>query len=395
MIDVTAKLVRGPVYLAGEAVECYITFSSPLPASHVRSQSNSDVFESLAWASAQIHCQCTTNNKVAYPESSSVTPEELSTANADGLFPATSFAPCRGETGHIVLSTKPKILFCDLRLASGESKSYLYSEVLPNEAPPSYRGQAVKYSYKITIGMQRVNSPIKLLRVPLRVLVVNGLPESGACGDSEDLSPSNPFLETQRRDTPLTLAMQVLQNVTARRSPNFYNITNAKGKVVRFCLFKQAYKLGEDIVGTFDFTDSTVPCVQFSVMLQSEEEIAPSCRRMVRYGPAVVSYNKYHEMCLSLKCSQMILPIPLHITPAFSTELVSLRWRLHFEFVTCPSCDNSLVTGKNLTDRNVWQGPASLDIETMVWNLPIKIYPTTPLQVSQGLQAQAKHSIII
>jgi len=53
--------------------------------------------------------------------------------------------------------------------------SDLYSEVLPSEAAPSYRGQAVKYSYKITIGMQRVNCPIKLLRVPLRVLVVNGL----------------------------------------------------------------------------------------------------------------------------------------------------------------------------------------------------------------------------
>lgn len=35
----------------------------------------------------------------------------------------TSFEPCRGETGHVVLSTKPKILFCDLRLAMGESKS--------------------------------------------------------------------------------------------------------------------------------------------------------------------------------------------------------------------------------------------------------------------------------
>jgi hypothetical protein len=50
--------------------------------------------------------------------------------------------------------------------------------------------------------------------------------------------------------------------VTARRSPNFYNITNSRGKVVRFCLFKQAYKLGEDIVGTFDFSDAAVPCVQ-------------------------------------------------------------------------------------------------------------------------------------
>jgi hypothetical protein len=31
-----------------------------------------------------------------------------------------------------------------------------------------------------------------------------------------------------------------------------YNITNAKGKVAKFILFKQAYKLGEDIVGVFN-----------------------------------------------------------------------------------------------------------------------------------------------
>lgn len=41
----------------------------------------SDALESLAWASAQIHCQCTTNSKVAYPDGNLFTPEELSTAN--------------------------------------------------------------------------------------------------------------------------------------------------------------------------------------------------------------------------------------------------------------------------------------------------------------------------
>ena len=47
-----------------------------------------------------------------------------------------------------------------------------------------------------------------------------------------------------------------------------YNITNAKGKVARFQMFKQAYKLGEDIVGIFDFTEGTVPCVQVSMVLE-------------------------------------------------------------------------------------------------------------------------------
>lgn len=50
----------------------------------------------------------------------------------------------------------------------------LYSETLPNDAPPSYKGHLVKYAYKITVGMQRLNSPIKLLRVPIRVVVIHG-----------------------------------------------------------------------------------------------------------------------------------------------------------------------------------------------------------------------------
>ncbi|KAL0270231.1 UNVERIFIED_CONTAM: hypothetical protein PYX00_007702 [Menopon gallinae] len=386
MIEITARLIGGPAYIAGEVVECCITFTHPQDPSHKKSHSNSDVLETLAWASAQIHCQCTTNNKVIIGKNS---PESIDTAtNTD-----TSFAPCKGETGHVVLSTKPKILFCDLRLAKGESKSYLYKETLPSEAPPSYRGQAVKYSYKITIGTQRVNSPIKLLRVPIRVLVISGISDSSACGDSEDLAPTNPFLETQQRDTPLEIALQTLQNITARRSPNFYNITNVHGKVVRFCLFKQAYKLGEDIVGTFDFTDATIPCVQCSVTLQSEEEIQPEHKRFSKQGPAIVSYNKHHEMCLSWKYSQLILPIPLHITPAFSTDLVSLQWRLHFEFVTSQTTQTQQEA--NDKEDKSWQGPPVLNIETMVWNLPIKILPTTPQHVSQGLQAQSKYTTVI
>lgn len=105
-----------------------------------------------------------------------------------------------GERGQCVLDTPPKILFCDLRLDPGESKSctclYVfknykciaisavslychlftdsYSEIVPGDGPPSFRGQSVKYVYKLTIGCQRVNSPIKLLRVPFRVLVLQG-----------------------------------------------------------------------------------------------------------------------------------------------------------------------------------------------------------------------------
>ena len=60
---------------------------------------------------------------------------------------------------------------------------------------------------------------------------------------------------------------------------------------------------------------------QFSVTLQSEEEIAADSRRWAKQASSVISYSKHHEVCLSLKYSQLILPIPLHTTPAFSTPL--------------------------------------------------------------------------
>ncbi|XP_003703058.1 RAB6A-GEF complex partner protein 2 isoform X1 [Megachile rotundata] len=381
MIEITAKLIRGPVYFSGEVIECLVTFSNPPNPIHQISQSNSDIFESLAWASAQVHCQCSANSKLVISEKLN-TAARLVAINAN-----TTFAPWQQDNGHVVLNTKPKILFCDLRLSPGESKTYIYREIIPSDAPPSYRGHAVKYSYKITVGTQRVNTAIKLLRVPFRVLSLSELPEVTACNDSVDLSPNNPFMETQHRETSLDVALQTLQNLTARRSPNFYNITNGRGRVVRFCLFKNSYKLGEDIVGTFDFSNATVSCAQVSVALQSEEHISEDYRRGKNTAPTLVSYNKHHEMCMGLKYSHLVLPIPLHVTPDFTTDLMTLKWRLHFEFVTT----SKLIEMPNKNTMN-WQGPLTLDVETMIWDLPVHIHPTTtPPNTAQ----QTKYNIVI
>lgn len=49
-----------------------------------------------------------------------------------------------------------------------------YSETISTHVPPTFRGIYVKYSYKLTIGTQRVNCPTTLIRVPFRVLVIPG-----------------------------------------------------------------------------------------------------------------------------------------------------------------------------------------------------------------------------
>ncbi|XP_023241130.1 RAB6A-GEF complex partner protein 2-like isoform X1 [Centruroides sculpturatus] len=393
MIEVRARLARGAVFLSGETVECFITFGNPSPDPDTQSRSNSDIEENLAWASAQIHCQCSVDDtKVKFPISTSLSQEELATASKD-----TSFIPCRGENGHIVLSTKPKILFCDVRLAPGESKTYLYKETIPNEGPPSYRGQAVKYAYKITIGTQRVNAVIKLMKIPIRVLVLNNLSDFNFHMESDEMqvAPTNPFLQSQQKESSMEIALQVLEMITARRNPSFYNITNQNGKVVRFCILKSAYRLGEDIIGIFDFTKATVPCVQFSVMLQSEEILKEECCIKSKPSIMTVTYTKHHEFCLFLDHTQMILPIPLTITPAFSSEVVSLQWKLHFEFVTTTSQIPDVLPSSSPSESVMWQGPSSLDVQTMVWDLPVMVYPTHPVHIAQGLPIKCENSLII
>ncbi|EPE30471.1 hypothetical protein GLAREA_03438 [Glarea lozoyensis ATCC 20868] len=73
-----------------------------------------------------------------------------------------------------LLSTPQSILFVDLRLGPGESKSYKYSFKLPRGLPPSHRGKAIKISYKLVIGTQRPGGSkeqqVRSVEVPFRIL---------------------------------------------------------------------------------------------------------------------------------------------------------------------------------------------------------------------------------
>lgn len=213
----------------------------------------------------------------------------------------------------------------------------LFKETLPMSGPPTYRGTSIRYFYKITIATQKVGAKVQALHLPIRVLSlptmikVEEIP--ALCNEtSDELSPTNPFLEKHKNlETKLELALHNLQNITARRRPSFFMISNKRGRVGRFCLFKQNFKLGEDIVGTLDFSCRTVRCVQVSVTLQCEEiPIAtpqqPSTEQTGNGNDAlssvgkIMNFTKHHEVCLGLLQTQVILPVPYHVTPTFSTS---------------------------------------------------------------------------
>lgn len=391
MIEVVAELSRGPVFLAGEALECVVTVTNPLPPTATSASS-----EALAWASAQIHCQFhASESRVALPPPDSSQPEVQPESQ-------TVFLPHRGERGQCILSTPPKILFCDLRLDPGESKSYSYSEVLPVEGPPSFRGQSVKYVYKLTIGCQRVNSPITLLRVPLRVLVLTGLQDVRFPQD-EAVAPSSPFLEEDeggKKDSWLTeLAGERLMAATSCRSLHLYNISDGRGKVGTFGIFKSVYRLGEDVVGTLNLGEGTVACLQFSVSLQTEERVQPEYQRRRGAGGAPlvshITHARHQESCLHTTRTSFSLPIPLSSTPGFCTAIVSLKWRLHFEFVTSREPGLVLLPPMEQPEPATWTGPEQVPVDTFSWDLPIKVLPTSPTLASYAAPGPSTSTITI
>uniref|UniRef100_A0A4W5KUQ9 GP1 homolog, RAB6A GEF complex partner 1 n=1 Tax=Hucho hucho TaxID=62062 RepID=A0A4W5KUQ9_9TELE len=392
MVEVVASMARGPVFLAGEMMECLITFSNPM--SHLSTSASS---ETLTWASAQNHCQFHgSESRVALPAQG--TKQDVQ-AESD-----TVLIPSRGERGQCMLDTPPKILFCDLRLDPGESKIYSYNEVVPNDGPPSFRGQSVKYVYKLNIGCQRVNSPIKLLRVPSESS--SSHLTSGLCSppfhEDEEVTPSNPFLEEEggRRDArSLEMALDMLMISTSRRCPReslalpVLSVQHHQhGKVAKFCIFKTVYRPGEDIIGTFNFSEGDIPSIQYSVSLRSEEEIEQGYQRRPGQSISVTGHGRHLESCLHTASSHFSLPVPLNVTPGFSTDIVTLRWRLHFEFVTSREPMEPPTVLQNQSEVTVWTGAEHVDVDTFSW---IKVLPTNPALTSYVSQFTGTNSINI
>ncbi|KAI1179688.1 Rgp1-domain-containing protein [Nemania sp. FL0916] len=73
-----------------------------------------------------------------------------------------------------LLSTPQSILFVDLQLGPGESKTYDYSFKLPKGLPPTHRGRVIKITYSLVVGTQRAGGSkeqqVRSVDIPFRVL---------------------------------------------------------------------------------------------------------------------------------------------------------------------------------------------------------------------------------
>lgn len=75
--------------------------------------------------------------------------------------------------------------------------------------------------------------------------------------------------------------------------------------------------------------------------------------------------------------------------------LVTLRWRLHFEFVTAREPMEPPTVLQNQSEVTVWAGAEHVDVDTFSWNLPIKVLPTNPALASYVSQFTGTNTITI
>ncbi|KAI5238174.1 Rgp1-domain-containing protein [Aureobasidium subglaciale] len=322
-----------------------------------------------------------------------------------------------------LLSTPQSILFVDLRLAPGETKSYSYRFRLPRGLPPSHRGRAIKVMYHLTLGIQRPGGKqqVKHLEIPFRVLgSVNNRGETlghdlmspyillsdKARSQSIALSGSNPQFPSTKSPSDRKLSSASLDDFLshadelfahpesesgallsptaekpARRrssadqaspnnmkeaidmailrsnvssgsseqltqSSNRFTIARGGQLVAVITIVRPAYRLGETITGTIDFTPPTsetenvtdqIPSYAINVWLETTERVDPSLalrssssvQRATRKIHAHVSEGVLFARKVSFR-----LEIPTTATPTFETTGVQLDWRVRVEFVT-------------------------------------------------------------
>ncbi|KAJ3171320.1 hypothetical protein HK101_011265 [Irineochytrium annulatum] len=305
-----------------------------------------------------------------------------------------------GEKSYPLYNTPPSILFYDLALSPGESRSFRYSIDLPPSLPPTHRGKIIRFSYKLVVGIQRGGDPARrsqVIQLPFRLfgrvegdgsktkyeilspVIVNReeaivVPVESDAEEGEKKRSQDPIGDDEEK---LTL-MQSLILVCQRSGKVSFDICKNNEHVAKLTLQRAAYRLGETIIGILDFSKSAVPCFQVSAFLENFESVDNPFGLKPRAQLSKATrrvFAEQHRYVVNVTRTGISLPIPIGCTPDFMTTAVSLSWVLRLEFIT--GISSSLLT-PGASDINFVHMSVlnHADVEAFDCLIPLKIFPT-------------------
>ena len=306
-----------------------------IPYAPELSSMNSSSAGASITASAQIVLTCSANEShISLPFEKRSSSASAHPVDANSL-QQTDFVP---GIGHVVWRSPRWCLSNEAPLFPWQPLLASLDEPLPTHAPPSFRGNLVRFTYRLLLEVQalpfgahaseqipvlhtrlfffvfhlvsfpelpdilRIHSP-RLFNGAASVNSSSFNEEQNASGGSNSSPEENPFLtadadsynaslpssehvhsRNEGSDESRALAVdslfdRFLSATASARVHHQYAISTPNGLVCRLHLFKECFRVGDTIAALLDFSEATVPTYRYRLLLQSEELVASELLR--------------------------------------------------------------------------------------------------------------------
>ncbi|PRP80911.1 hypothetical protein PROFUN_11352 [Planoprotostelium fungivorum] len=265
-----------------------------------------------------------------------------------------------------------------------QSKTYRFQCALPYHVPPSFKGVYVKYRYSASVSVQAhdisadsTTLPVATLTMPFRMINPTSAVQRtdiphNLRSDFEyditsrelmnDTSQQKPKLERSHSEVKSPtrllaeceyshLLKQVNTAVNGATRP--MHMTIQKGGVLlgTLILSQTVLSFGDYLRGILNFSEGGLHCLQVSIRLETVER--PTYEENSKTAGHFRTISEQHQLTHNHTNAQFSLQIPHDGPSEMTTDLVSLRWRLSFEFVT--------------------SSPGITSAQMLKWNLPIRV----------------------
>ncbi|PRP76135.1 hypothetical protein PROFUN_10636 [Planoprotostelium fungivorum] len=296
---------------------------------------------------------------------------------------------------------------------------------LPYNLPPTFKGSGIRYRYTLTLSIQPLRetntTKVASLTIPFRIVNPSsssketGLPRGLNSGHDYDLNSRE--LETTKTLSGLKQQQQLTngrrQNIdqfseanhllllsqhdfthSLKRNAQLFeensrpvNMTVKKGghQIVKLTINRTVLSLGDVIKGILDFSSCSekTRCYQVSIRLEMEESICAERVNSTRAGKAMTRVAaEHHQMLRNHRNSSFSFQIPSDGTQEMLTDMVNVRWRLNFEFITGnakTTTDEGILLTTHATVQSLnWLLPLRIIVASLppesIYNLPVVIF---------------------
>ncbi|OAA79086.1 Rgp1 [Akanthomyces lecanii RCEF 1005] len=283
-----------------------------------------------------------------------------------------------------LLSTPQSILFVDMQLAPGESRSFEYTLCLPRGLPPTHKGKALKISYNLVIGTQRAGGAreqqIRSVEIPFRVLgSVNSY------GEILGHDLMNPYILL--KDEALVKVVGKRKHGSKGRIP-----LENKGSMNDFLAFVDELVAQQNddkphaLLSPTDGLDSRRPSI-FDEVTSTKEAIHLAIMRsnMANEGQ---SQNRFEIARNGKRVGAVMLPRPAYRLGEVVTMVIDLTeaevpcYAVHATLETSEKIDPSLAVRSDSSIQRVTRKVYVGSSETTMYSRRIVFTPTIPISAT-------------